>query len=138
MRLVCFLVSDDIRLELGNKVTVAGVLSEGITVQQPAGGPPATWPLVLRLGFYARLRLEKADFTPESFALSIKHDGAMLGRLEGGVNLQDRERPITLALTVPQVPVPRPGILTFALRFEGQSKIVEVDLPDASLHVTLV
>lgn len=62
MRLIDFLVAEDIRTEVGDKHTVIGVLGDAMTIA--VANAPAS-PLLIRLGLFVRIEMTAAD--PEAF-----------------------------------------------------------------------
>jgi hypothetical protein len=133
MKLLDFVVCDDIRFETGNKASLMGVYNDSMFLTAQAG-VAIKWPVVVRLGVYARLLAEKEKASPNRFLLDISHENNVLTHSEGELEIQDLSRPFALALPLAQLPIPGPGHLTFRLLFQRDSDVVSdiiVDRPFA-------
>lgn len=68
MRVLDFIVCDDIRHEIGKKFSLMGVLTDSIQVVVAESGKP----FLLRIGLFARVLLEANDLFPDSLRLTIR------------------------------------------------------------------
>jgi hypothetical protein len=133
MRLLDFIVCDDIRHETGNKVSLMGLYSNLII--QPAG--VLTWPIALRLGFFVRCMIESTDSEPERFHLELIKDGKTLFDAEGDVKITGDVRMFAISIVHPAFPIPGPGTIVFRLVFTKGDKVLNELHPDYQLDVTL-
>ena len=126
MRLLDFLICDDVRYEVGGKISLVGVYADGITVSSQNG--PVIWPIGLpKIGFFVRIQLEETDFRPERFVMSALHNGNLVGRYEGEVSISDSATHLTLALSATSFPLPAPGALSCAIELSKGEKSVTLE-----------
>ena len=131
MRLEDFIVCDDIRHEQGNKVSLMGVFRDEILL-------PQVWPQALRLGFFARFRLEPEDASPDAFSIELRFNDVAVVKIQGTMTLSNRSLPLELVAVVPMVPLPRPGVLRFRITMKQGSETIFIgdELPGSSLRVS--
>ena len=60
MKLKDFIICDDIRMEINNKVSLIGVYNDALHFMVPERAI-STWPKILRLGFFIRLVMEDPE-----------------------------------------------------------------------------
>lgn len=135
MRLLDFIVADDVRREVGNKVSVMGVFNESInlSIQEDT-----SWPVLFRLGLYIRILIDEADEIPDHFLLKIFHNNETIAEFGGTIALTTQgERPmlITLPLVANPLPIPSSGVLTFQLQLT--SKEVNIFSSTSPFPVTI-
>jgi hypothetical protein len=128
LKLLDFIICDDIRHEIGNKITLVGIYDDAINVSGVVPEPQKA--LRLKLGFYIRFQKEKNDPEFDQFELTIRHNEREIGRALGSVSLADPTKNIVLALALDPILVPGPGQLQFSLRFLKETKPVsELNAP---------
>ena len=129
MKLIDFIVCDDVRQEIGNKFTLIGVYDRDIRIQTK--DPSAlTWPLPTNLALFFRVQLEPSDSGLDTFELSVTHDEKELAKIQGGVASINRDKAITINARMPGFPLPGPGLLKFQLKFSDHGKtIFDIDAP---------
>jgi hypothetical protein len=129
--LLDFIVCDDVRQEVGNKVTVVGVYSDEILI--PA---PPSWPVILpKLGVFLRIKPFE-DFVPKNFEVRFLHDGKQIGLATGEVAGFDPDKSSTIVVVGSPFPLPGPGQLRFELSFTAGEQRREVPI-DRSLGITV-
>jgi len=130
MRLLDFIVADDVRREMGNKISVMGVFNESISLDML---PDATWPVLFRLGLYIRVLIDEADEIPDRFLLKIFHNEATIAEFGGNISLlsqEERPKLITLPLIANPLPIPSTGVLNFQLElFRGDMNLLLTTSP---------
>jgi Family of unknown function (DUF6941) len=127
VRLADFIVCEDIRFEIGNKVTLVGIYGEEIRfAASPA--TPVVWPLLFRMGIFARVRCDPASL-PDRFKISILHEARAIGTIEGPIVISRPEHAIHLT-TMNQILMPAPGRVTFKIDLgRGSDHLVALE-PD--------
>jgi hypothetical protein len=128
MKITSTIVSDDIRDEIGGKITLVGVYNRGL------GLPPETvFPSLLpRLCILVRLELGADDPTPDNFALRLTFDGATAIDNTSPLKVLDREQPIQIRLAFMPFTLEGFGALSFNFSIRAQDKEVfafSEDLP---------
>lgn len=121
MKVIDFIVCDDIRQEVGNKLTVVGIYNDRVKIETK--NPSALqFPIPFRLGVFVRLLVQKNDNCPEelAFVLSVKHNGEDLFRAD--CNAQIANRPVGVDHVIVGVP-----LLANILPIKGAGKM-EFDL----------
>jgi len=131
MKLIDFIVCDDVRIEMGNKLSIMGVYNDTLTLASPSGSD-LPWPLALRLGIYSRFILSGNDQAPDHFRLTIRHETNEIAGGEGILMIQDPTKPFALALPLPQLAIPGPGYLHFQIALSKGATVLfdqEIDRP---------
>jgi len=74
MRLIDFIICDDIRTELGDKISLMGIYEDAINFNVSAN-ETGKWPKVMKIGFFIRIKAEN-DEVPRlnKFKLNINYD----------------------------------------------------------------
>jgi hypothetical protein len=76
MRISDFIVCDDIRHEVGGKLSLMGVLTRDIHLQIP----DPTAPFALRLGIFVRADVTLEEARPDTICLEIKYNAKPIDR----------------------------------------------------------
>ncbi len=119
MKVLDFLVCDDIRAEVGNKFSVMGCYTEGMQIQSVA-----PWPIPIRFCVFFRFQLDQDDAAPESVALTIAQNGVFLSTSVNPAIILDRTRPITFISGPLQFLLPAPGELIFSFECKVRDRSV--------------
>ncbi len=129
MKVIDFIVAEDIRVEQGNKNSVMGVLGDSMIVAIPN---QVQFPVGLRLAFLVRLEWENGDPEAFQFEFKVRQKGADLATFAGaGVHSHDSAI-ITLPLVAPFLPIAAGDDLNFhlAMRAEkGKALLSEILRP---------
>jgi len=134
MRLIDFIICDDIRQEIGGKVTLVGVYEDRIMINAPSA-EALRWPVRLRLGFFIRLLNDGSLTDVDGFDLQVRCNDKTLCRLSGPVQLPPRDRLMNLFFVNSSVRVPGEGGLGVALIFKRAGAVVREIRPDLSIQV---
>lgn len=118
MKLVSFIVCDDVRTEVGNKHSLIGVYDDSINFNVPIL-ERGKWPKALKLGIFVRAKFESHDektriarFRLECF---LNENGKTLA--EGVFSLDGKEdvKGMNVAIVLNQFPIEAAGNLRFRL-----------------------
>lgn len=123
MKLIDFIIAEDIRFEAGNKFSIMGIYSEEIRITLPED---VQWPLLFRFGIFIRLELEASDVIPSRFVLNVNHNNNNIAQLSGEIELKDRVQTLTLPLVINPFPMPGFGTIQFNLEMhKDEKKLIE-------------
>ena len=135
MKLLDIIACDDIRSELGGKLSLMGVFGDSIKLQIPKGAPR---PVALPLSLYLRILVEENDSIPDGFKAVIHLDNKEFAKIEGSINVSG-EIPKILGFVLPLKMLQVSGDTTLSLTatfFAGGKKVMEVSpLYDISIQV---
>ncbi|MBN2497939.1 MAG: hypothetical protein JXR96_25320 [Deltaproteobacteria bacterium] len=84
MKLLDFIVCDDIRHELGGKLSLMGIFGDTIRLQVPRGSPR---PIAFPMAVYLRVLLEEQDSVPDAFRVVVNLDGKEFAKIEGHIGI---------------------------------------------------
>lgn len=112
MRIADFLIADDIRFEMGNKISIIGVFDESIDISNAL-----VLPYPLRVAFFVRILLEESH-VPDEFELAIKFDGKILGEIKGQIGRVKDGIATNITIPIPSnlIPISGSGELTTTVR----------------------
>ncbi|MCD6584815.1 MAG: hypothetical protein J7K96_03535 [Desulfobacteraceae bacterium] len=109
MHLIDFIIAEDIRREMGNKVSVMGIFNDDITLNPI----PPKWPIPMHIGILIRIRVEDTDQKPDKFSIKISVDGNKVAHMDGEISSTEKIGLLALPLVIKTLPIPGPGILQF-------------------------
>jgi hypothetical protein len=126
MKLLDFLVCDDIRHEQGDKLSFMGVFGDSIRVNVPVGAPK---PISLRLSIFLRFMIEDADTLPDSCKVIFYSDRSEVQVTDLKFNTSGR--PKLVGIPLPCVfPVSKEATLSLkATFFSNGQQIFEATSP---------
>ena len=135
MKLLDFIVCDDIRQERGDKLSFMGVFGDTIKLQIPKG---ASRPVPFRVAAFFRILVEDQDVVPDRFKIVIKMGTEVAASFEGGIGAKGKPR--LMGFPLPQLPVPAfdDGILSFQALFFAGDKLLLDATPAYGTSVQLV
>ena len=121
MHLIDFIIADDIRHELGNKISIMGVYQDSILLEIPSDLDGA---IPLRLAAFIRLRVDTEDKEPNKFAVDINCAGENIARFEGSVLSKGETPVLTLPLVASMLPITNYGAITFDLKIMNDDNLL--------------
>jgi hypothetical protein len=127
MKLLDFIVCDDIRQERGDKLSFMGVFADCVKLQVPQGAPR---PIAFRMGIFLRMLLEEADPLPDRFKIVLKLSNDEVAAFEGKIAVKGRPRLMGFPLPLSAVPIADNTSLNFhASIFAGERLLLETEAP---------
>lgn len=132
MRIIDFIVCDDIRQEVRNKVTLIGIYGDTINLETSPGNE-IKWPIALKLGIFVRVKLDQGDDLEKdgfTFQLSMVHAEQKIIEVNGNFGFMKVEPTSVVGIPIvyPPVPLNGPGKLVFSFRVtKGEQIILEED-----------
>jgi hypothetical protein len=135
MKLLDFIVCDDIRLERGNKVTLVGVYDDIINIETKN-----TWPVPLKIAVYWKLQLDQEEKWFEEqvdLELNAFYNSEPLFKFEGKLEgtIDKTTRMFSVPFTGAIVGLKSTGTLTFNLVVKSSGK--EMKRFDSPYEVTV-
>lgn len=132
-----FMVCDDIRQEIGNKLTLVGLYDEQINFNV-APDSKNSWPKQMKLGLYVVIDLK--DSEPKSFNFSMKYNGVKLeigkGQITIAHNKELGKNKLKLSFVNNNFQFIEPGIIDFIFDFYDDKKnLIHSLIPNYQLSV---
>jgi len=138
MKLLDFIICDDIRREEGGKFTLVGVYNDKVEFIS-ATPEEVTWPRNKQIGVYCRLVGKEPDFNFEKVAIIFSDDNNEVAiRLEGNIEEQVEQKPITIIVFsfVFGISIPKPATLYPKLQFINDDQVINEIFPGTTLSFT--
>ncbi|MDQ7797673.1 MAG: hypothetical protein RDU76_01845 [Candidatus Edwardsbacteria bacterium] len=136
MKLVDFIICDDIRFEIGEKHTLVGLYGD-INFTQRKGQKPVL-PAMIKLGIFIRCIVDKKAENPDAFLLELLHDTkGKLAQVEGALVIPEAVKYINLALVNNYV-IPDVGKIIFKLHLFKEKKEVDCIEPVYTFEVKII
>ncbi|MBW2699747.1 MAG: hypothetical protein JRF33_02920 [Deltaproteobacteria bacterium] len=135
MKLLDFIACDDIRHELGGKLSLMGVFGDSIKLQVPKG---AQKPFAFPLALYLRILIEENDSVPDRFKAIIRLDEKEFAKIEGNIGvLGDRPKILGFVLPLNMFKISENATLSLtATFFAGGQSLMDISPPyDISIQV---
>jgi hypothetical protein len=129
MKLLDFIVCDEVRVENTGKHFLVGVYSNELIVAAPPNLPPPP----IRMSFFIRLKAEERDPIKQSLDFSIWQGSEKLFDLQGQVEIKNRDAFVNLGLNIGLVQVKRYGDIRFEMKYGDKVFAPEVGLTIRSL-----
>jgi len=136
MKLIDFIVCDDIRQEIGGKVTLVGVYEDRIMINTPSR-EAIRWPVQLKLGFFLRLLNDDTAPDMDNFELQVTSNKKTICRLSGPLKIKKQPGLMNLFFVNSAVKFPSEGRLSVALIFKKAEDVVYEIRPDLSIRVAV-
>ena len=135
MKLINFILCDDIRNEMGNKPSLMGVYDDKIEFNVTPD-MVNTWPKAMRVGIYARIKLEDENIS--SFRLRILYDGKVreIGRGTISIDKLRARKRINIAVVHSAFPFDKPCTIQFFYDFlDVNNELIETLTPESTIEV---
>ena len=110
MKFVDYIISEDIRFETGNKISIMGIYTDEIGLTLP---DDIQWPIPFRFGVFIRLEFEESDVIPNRFVLKVDYNDNNIAQMDGNIEVKASARTISLPLVINPFPLPGYGAIQF-------------------------
>jgi len=136
MKLIDFIVCDDIRQEIGNKTTLIGVYDETLLfpVQKLSDDK---WPKTIKLGFFMRIKIHETDEIPDEFSLEFIMNKKVFAKAAANITTSERPKYMVFALVNNNFQIPNPDPLMFTLKLFKNKTLLFEDALDYVLQVSV-
>lgn len=129
MRVLDFIICDDVRVEVNNKHTLVGVFGDSILFPVPKTSEDV-WPKRIKLSFFVRLAVDESDTLPDevsfSYILNEEEKEVARGKMTPPVSI----KVILLVFSFDNIVIQNKGNLSFKLTFYKDGKITNKLVPD--------
>ena len=135
MKLLNFLICEDIRNEVGNKNTLVGVMDDKLIFNVTPDNKNI-WPKRMKLGFFMQIDLE--DNIPKSFTFKRIDDEEeqIIGNNNIRVPEKQMQNKITIAIVHSNFTFKKVGKISFKIEFSDEKgNILETIAPEYSLEI---
>jgi len=139
MKIVDFILCDDIRKEVGNKSSLIGVFDQDIKLLVPDESAKKIWPKPMRIGIFMRVLVENDDQIPDKFEVQFLYNDKLFGG--GGAAVMptiNRLKLINFALQHPQFPILGEGHVRFLLKLYKDNQLIYELSPDYKMNISCV
>jgi hypothetical protein len=127
---------DDIRQEIGSKISLMGIFGNNVTVTVSAdheGDAP------LKIAMLLRVLVEEGDTVPDHFVLSLAHEGVEVAKSESKLDDSIIPEMIVIPLRFTQaLAIHKNGLLKTTVVFSKNGEIFFTGSPSFDLKVTVV
>ncbi len=134
MKLINFIICDDIRSEIGNKLSLMGVYSESINFHSKANDENQ-WPKTKRIALYIQMDVEEDEDLNDiqSFELQIDYNGEVknIGGSDSPPPKSEAEKGLLLQAIFDKFKFKETGKIIFIIKFfdKNGNKLSEVSSP---------
>lgn len=136
MKLIDFIICDDIRFEIGGKHTLVGIYGD-INFTQKIGQKPVL-PTVIKLGVFLRCKVDNESEQPDAFLLEFIHETkGKLAQVEGLLSIPEKIKYVNLAL-VNNFGMPAVGKIIFKLHLFRSKKEIGCIVPEYTFEVNVI
>ncbi len=114
MKILDFIIAEDVRKERGNTHSIIGVYNEKVSLGLPSEAP---WPRPFKMSMFIRIEKKDATVWPDRLKINVFHNDKLIEPpIEGPVGKKTESRFLTIVVNMfPGLPLPGPGILTVSL-----------------------
>jgi len=137
MKILAFLVCDDIRNEIGNKNSLIGVYDDRILFNVTPDRKN-TWPKTMKIGIFAVIALEGKDPKKFSFKMKYNEKEQLLGGGEIRFKSDDtKKHKFKVAMVYNNFPFDKPGKIKFTFEFfDKDGALIDSVSPTYELEVS--
>jgi hypothetical protein len=128
LKILNYIFCDDIRHEIGGKVTLVGVYNDRIVFNPPPNLKDVPWPVTLKLGVFVKLCFDSEDKDIDSFELELLlNNDKILQRINGKIAKKAERQFLNIVFVNPALQIPSAGEINTRITFkENNKKITEV------------
>jgi len=137
MNIIDFIVCDDIRHEIGNKNTIIGAYDEELTFIEQDSKEKDTWPKVLKLGFFVRVKLLEEDPLPDELTLEFIHQEKIFSSVKVKIQASTKVHLLGFSLVNNNFKIPGSGDIIFKLKLFKNGQLIFDESPEYKLSVNL-
>lgn len=121
MKILDFIICDDIRNEMGGKISLMGIYQEAIEFQVTPDQKDL-WPKSIKLGFYIKITTENIEEI-NTFVLAMKSDSEEVELGSGPINIPQGKniKTINIIAVHPSVALKKAGAISFLINFYKDS-----------------
>lgn len=134
MKILDYIICDDIRREFGGKHTIVGAYNDRIDFLA-FGTQPLRWPINKQIGIYIRFKKEDSDPSFDKFKLNIDVGMNKLAFIEGVFPIDNKSKTIVLDCVLPVVQFQGPGTMTTKIEFLMAEKVVLEVSPELNFTI---
>lgn len=140
MKFESFLICDDIRTEISNKVSLIGVYDDRM-IFLPKEGEKSTWPVQRQIGIYAKLYFEPSDKLSEiklfRFKVIFNRSEMELAKGDFPIDKITKVPIMKISVVYPNFTFSEKGTFTIGLEFlDKNEKIIYAISPKNSIQIT--
>lgn len=139
MKLIDFVLCDDIRYEMGNKVSLIGVYNDTIIFGEKTVAD-IKWPKAMKLGLYIRSLFTENETFPNKFTVDISYNGKASLSVSGAIAKQSVDEKgvlITVAVVADSFPFHGVGTVNFSIKYFENDKLIVEASPAYNLKVNV-
>jgi hypothetical protein len=125
MKVIDYIIAEDIRFETGNKFSVMGIYSDEIKLGLPSD---IQWPIPFRFGIFIRVEIENSDVVPNRFVLKVDHDEKNIAQMDGNIEFKGSVRTISLPLVISPFPLPGYGNIRFVFEIYKDKELLNSEI----------
>ena len=136
MKLLNFIICDDIRNEIGNKLSLMGIYDSSIEFSVTPDQKDR-WPKSLRIGIFVKIKLEKNEEV-NKFQMRKKSNDKEVELGGGPLNIphDKKEKTINIVMINPNFIFEKPGNITFSIDFyDNSGGVIKSLSPDMTIEV---
>lgn len=136
MKIKELIVCDDIRQEIGNKITLVGIYSDKINIQLLPGAE-IKWPIAMRLGTFVRFEDEQVDKDIDMIELEYSIGNKTVLNA-GGPLVKPIDSSISSFITVIQYfPITQQGDLNITVKFRTGTDVKQTFPNFSTIHFSV-
>jgi hypothetical protein len=130
MRVTDFIICDDIRHEMDNKISLMGIYGDSLLVKGDAAAP-----FNFLLGVYVRIEILPEDARPDAYLLVVALNNEPLGEVRSPIAIPADKQFVQFVVPFKPLPVPALGELSFTAElFREQRRIGDLHRHSISIR----
>jgi hypothetical protein len=124
MKLLDFILAEDIRQEVGDKHTIVGIMPYDANIQiQSLPGRDVKFPIAIKYALFIRLALKPEEECPTIFNVSIRLDEKEIQNIKGDLNMPKNIQYVNISLSINTI-LPQKGVLTYGCKFLKNDMVI--------------
>jgi hypothetical protein len=138
LKIIDFIVCEDIRNEVGNKVTLIGVYDQQLNMLALPNPSEEKWPKPVRLAFFIRIKVSDGDTIPDTFKLQFFQDGKEVTPIQQNIGMPPKNVAlVNIGLVFNNFRIFKIGKMNFQLTLLKDGKVIFEVSPEYVLNIAL-
>lgn len=121
MKITDFIICEDIRHEIGQKISLMGMLNDNLTY---TGQGKDAWPKSINLATFIRIAIKQGEAFPNNFNLTVILNDNILANITGDLSVPEKTQTLNVPVMMHGMPLISTGPLKFKIKFKKGKKVL--------------
>lgn len=137
MKLIDFIACEDIRHEIGNKMTLVGIYADQLSIMVLPKPAEDKWPKGIKMGIFIRIKVDDSPM-PDAFTMQFFQNEKEVDGIKGNVTIPTPSTKVdllNLAIVFGNFKISGIGEIKFRLKLLKDGEVIYEVSPDYTLKI---